>query len=109
MCSDLDQCVERTSCIFHSIHFFYQRNGILQGFSVTAPGRLFWFLDENENIVVISIMGVNAKKLLINTHEGSDRYAVTEIPSTEGQCARQPTVHLYGHPGACLDVYFLVK
>ena len=57
--------------------------GRLPGFSVTAHWAFIWFLDGNENKVVISIVGTNGKYFLINAH-GVLRWmgAVTEIPGS---------------------------
>ena len=53
------------------------------GFSVTAPWAFIWFLDGNENKVVISIVGTNEKYFLINAHGVLRRMgAVTEIPGS---------------------------
>ena len=51
------------------------------GFSATAPWAFIWFLDGNENKVVISIVGTNGTIFLINAHGVLRRMgAVTEIP-----------------------------
>ena len=55
----------------------------LPGFSKTAPWAFIWFLDGNENKVVISIVGTNGTFFLINAHGVLRRMgAVTEIPGS---------------------------
>ena len=58
---------------------------LLPGFSVTAHWAFIWFLDGNENKVVISIVGMNGKNFLqINAHGVLRRMgAVMEIPGTQ--------------------------
>ena len=56
---------------------------MLPGFSVTVPWAFIWFLDGNENKVVISIVGTNGIFFLINAHGVLRRMgAVTEIPGS---------------------------
>ena len=63
---------------------------LLPGFSVTAPWAFIWFLDGNENKVVISIVGTNGKYFLINAHGVLRRMgAATEIPGMFTQCYEQ--------------------